>query len=563
MHGPLADVVVILAAALAASYALKRLGVPTIVGFLVAGMLIGPGGFSLVTDKETVGHVAEIGVVFLLFTIGLKFSIDELTKMRGVVLGAGGLQVVLTAAVTAGIALLFDVEPRTAIFLGLLVAQSSTAVVMKLLEERAEIEGPYGRFVSAVLLFQDISVVPITLVLPLLAGGATSWTEALGVLGTTVGLLAALLVAAKFAFPYMFAAVAKARSREVFTIATMLAVIATAYACSLIELSLALGAFLAGVVLSQSDYSKQALSEVVPFRDLMASLFFVSVGMLVEPKSWLERPAEVFGFTALAIAVKLLVVLPIAWIWYGRRVGFMAALALAQVGEFALILGKAGGEMHIVDAATNQLFLSIAVLSIALTPLFISAAPRVAALAAGRAAGPSDHGAGHEPRRDHVVLVGFGVCGRNVARVLKDLGVPYVVLELNPGTIRKLRAEGHTVMFGDASRPEVLESADIATARAFVVTMTDPLVVRQMVDNARRLNSKAEIVARTRFFAEIAELKRLGADYVVPEEFETALELVARVMEKYGATPEAIAAEKRQMRAEGYGTLGEAPPAAP
>jgi CPA2 family monovalent cation:H+ antiporter-2 len=241
----------------------------------------------------------------------------------------------------------------------------------------------------------------------------------------------------------------------------------------------------------------------------------------------------------------------------------MAALALAQVGEFALILGKAGGEMHIVDAATNQLFLSIAVLSIALTPLFISAAPRVAALAAGRAAGPSDHGAGHEPRRDHVVLVGFGVCGRNVARVLKDLGVPYVVLELNPGTIRKLRAEGHTVMFGDASRPEVLESADIATARAFVVTMTDPLVVRQMVDNARRLNSKAEIVARTRFFAEIAELKRLGADYVVPEEFETALELVARVMEKYGATPEAIAAEKRQMRAEGYGTLGEAPPAAP
>jgi len=216
-----------------------------------------------------------------------------------------------------------------------------------------------------------------------------------------------------------------------------------------------------------------------------------------------------------------------------------------------------------MSAATNQLFLSVAVLSIALTPLLLSVAPRLAAVVAGRAAGPADHGAGHEPRRDHVVLVGFGVCGRNVARVLRGLGVQYVVLELNPVTIRRLRGEGHAVLFGDACRPEVLESADIATARAFVVTMTDPIVVRQMVDNARRLNAKAEIVVRTRFLSEIDELRRLGADYVVPEEFETALELVARVMERYGATPEAIVQEKRQMRSEGYGPLRGDPPPSP
>jgi len=316
-------------------------------------------------------------------------------------------------------------------------------------------------------------------------------------------------------------------------------------------------------VLSQSDYSKQALSEVVPFLEQMASLFFVSVGMLVEPMRWFEDPVAVFGFTAIAIGLKVLVVLPVASFWYGRRVGWTAALAIAQVGEFALILGRTGRDLNLTDAATNQLFLSVAVLSIALTPLLISVAPRVAAFVAGHATGPAVHGEDHKPRRDHVVLVGFGISGRSVARVLKRLGVPYVVLELNPGTIKLLREQGHEVLFGDACRPEVLESADLPTARAFVVTMTDPISVRQMVDNARRINAKAEIVVRTRFVSEIAELTRLGASDVVGEEFETALELVARVMTRYGSSPEDIAAEKRSMRAEGYGLLRADPPSAP
>jgi CPA2 family monovalent cation:H+ antiporter-2 len=557
MHGVLADLLVILAVALGAAYALKRVGVPTIVGFLVAGMIVGPGGLSLVHDPRSVDFIGEIGVVFLLFTIGLKFSFDELASMRGLVFGAGGLQVVLTAAVTAGIALAFDAAPRTAVFLGLLVAQSSTAVVLKLLEERGEVEGPYGRVVSAVLLFQDVSVVPITMALPILAGGATSWPEAATVLGKTVGLLAAILVGAKFLLPRLMSVVAKARSREVFTLATMLAVIVTAYACNLIGLSLALGAFLAGVVLSQSDYNKQALSEVVPFRDLLASLFFVSVGMLVEPRSWIESPAAVFGFTALAIAVKAAVIVPVASLWYGRRVGVMSALALAQVGEFALILVKMGADLALVDAPTNQLFLSVAVLSIALTPLFMLLGPRLAARVAaapsGRAAGA--HAEGHAPRRGHVVIVGYGVSGRNVARVLRSLAVPYVILEMNPQTIKRLREEGHEALFGDASRPEVLESADMGTAKAFVVTMTDPLVVRQMVAAARRISAEAEIVVRTRFVSEIEELRRLGANDVVPEEFETALELVGRVMARYGASPQAILKEKYAIRREGYGFL--------
>ena len=563
MHDLLAEVVVILAVTLGAAYALKRLGVPTIVGFLAAGMLVGPGGFSLVEDRAAIEAVSEIGVVFLLFTIGLKFSLEELARMRGVVFGAGTMQFLVTTAAVAAAAVAIGAPVREGIFVGLLVAMSSTAVVMKLLEERGEIEGPYGRFVSAVLLFQDIAVVPVTLLLPVLAGSSASWTEAARVLGTAAALLVVLLLAAKFALPRLMALVAKARSREIFTLATMLAVTVTAWACGLIGLSLALGAFLAGVVLSSSDYAKQALSEVVPFRDLMASLFFVSVGMLVRPRLWIEDPAMTFGLTLLVLAIKAAVVLPIGAWWFGRRVGASSALALAQVGEFSLILAKAGGPMGLLDDAAHQQFLSVAVLSIALTPLLVAIAPRAARFVAGRAAQPVDGAGAHAPRRDHVVLVGFGVSGRNVSRVLRRLKVPYVILELNPGTIRILRDEGHDVLFGDACRPEVLESADIGTARAFVVTMTDPMVVRQMVDNARRMNAKCEIVVRTRFVSEIEELRRLGADDVVPEEFETALELVARVMGRYGATPEEIDAERRAIRSEGYGLLRGGEPGSP
>ena len=475
MHGVLRDLLIVLGISLVAVFALRRVGIPAIVGFLVAGVVIGPGGLRLIREVHSIEMLAEVGVVLLLFTIGLKFSLAELNRMRSYVFGAGTLQVVGTIGASVLIGSLLGLDVPKAIFLGFLLAMSSTAIVLKLLEERAETEGPQGRFVTGILVFQDLAVVPLTLLVPLLGGESMSVAQAAWTLGKSLLLVVAIIVAARVVFPRLLELVARTRNREVFTITTILAVIGTAYACSEIGLSLALGAFIAGVVISESDYSQQILSEFVPLRDVFAGLFFVSVGMLVDLSKWTDDPHLIVGLTAAVIALKGVVVWVVARAFgTGARVALIAGLALAQVGEFSFVLAKDGAALGLMDDRTNQLFLSVSVLSMALTPFAIMLTPWII----GRAAGPREH---HEPTtelRDHVVIVGFGVAGRNVAHVLKHLGLRYLILELNPHTVRKLRAEGHEVQYGDACRQEVLERAGVAHARSLVLTVPEAVSAR-------------------------------------------------------------------------------------
>jgi CPA2 family monovalent cation:H+ antiporter-2 len=567
----LRDLVAVLAVSLVVIFALRRVRVPTVAALLLAGVLLGPGGLGLVRDRQSLETVAEVGVAMLLFTIGLKLSLRELLSLRGLVFGAGGLQVALSVTAGAVAAVLGGFPAGQALFFGCLLAMSSTAIVLRLLDERGETEAPHGRFGLSVLVFQDLAVVPMMLALPLLGGaqGATWQRAALTVLGS-LAMVAGIVVCARFLFPRFLGLVVRARSRELFTLATLLVVLGTAWLGSRAGISLALGAFLAGLVVADSDYAQQMLAEMVPLRDAFGSLFFVSVGMLLDPSLWWREPLATAGLGAAVVLGKAAIVgLAALAFGLGPRVAVLAGLGLAQIGEFSFILARAGAGHGLIGGEVYQRFLAVTVLTMVLTPFAALLAARLApctdrvgwlrALAArgDRSARLGGRRSGETVAAvtDHVVVVGYGLNGRNVARVLRRLEVPCVVLELNPVGVRTARAAGETALYGDATSREVLARAGLARARVLVVAIADAPSSRQVVAVARAAAPRLKILVRTRYLGEVEPLYRLGADEVVPEEFETSLELAGAAMAAYGAPTRVIEREKARIRGERYDLL--------
>ncbi len=559
----LRELLIVLGVSLPVTYLLQRLRVPTVVGFLLAGVLIGPSGLGLIRDPESVREMAEIGVVLLLFVIGLKFSLRELLRMKALVLGAGGLQVALTIAASAGIGWYGGYSPSQAVFLGFLVALSSTAILLKLLEDRGELGSPQGRLSVGISLFQDLAVIPMILVVPLLASaGTASWGEAALALAKSLGVLGGFLVVAQFLYPWFLERVVRARNREIFMLAVVLVALGTAYLASLAGISLALGAFLAGMVISESEYSYQIVSEITPFRDIFNSIFFVSIGMLVDLSHWWSEPAAAFGLAAGIVGLKALVVVLVALAFgFGLRISLLAALALGQIGEFSFILAQAGVEHRLIEGAFFRQFLSASALTMALSPFAVLLSHAFT----GRVFGPQPAGEGAEagaqrgpaPARSHVIIVGYGINGRNVANLLREMDVPTIILELNPFTIRRLREAGEWAIFGDAVRRPVLLQAGVKQARALVVSIPDPGSCRQIVAQAKELNPSLPILVRTRYVGEVSELHRLGAEEVVAEEFEASLALAGRLMALYGMAEEEIEKKKESIRQEDYRLLRE------
>lgn len=556
----LAQILVVLAAALVAVMTVGRVGLPSIVGFLVAGIAIGPRGAGLVHDTKLIAEMAEVGVVLLLFTIGLKFSVEELKRMRALVFGAGALQVGVTLAACAGIAVASGGTVPRSVFLGMLVAMSSTAILLKLLEDRAETQSPYGRLAVGVAIFQDLCVVPAMLVTPMLAGAGGTAGEAALDFVKSIAVIVGVLVGGRLLLPHFYDLVAKTKSREVFTLATILVVLATAAATGAAGLSLALGALVAGVVLSESTYANQVLSDVLPLRDLLASLFFVSVGMLVDVGAWWKDPGTTLGLTAAVLLLKAAIVWGIGLVFRLRpRVALLAGVALSQVGEFSFVLAQVGKDAALMDEAQYELFLSVSVLSMIATPFLLMLSPWIA----GRVAATHGvHAEGDPRRRGHVIVVGYGVSGRNVVSVVRPLDVHVTVLELNARSVRAIRDAGGDAEYGDACSEDVLLQLGIRHARALVLTALDPAAMRRVVELARRLNRDAEIVVRTQFVSEIAELHRLGATAVVPQEFETSIALASAVLRRFGASESAIARAAAALRGDDYTLLAETTSAA-
>ncbi|HXG91896.1 MAG TPA: cation:proton antiporter [Blastocatellia bacterium] len=558
------DLLILLVASVPIAFIFNRLRLPVIVGFMITGVIIGPFGLRLIRETGAVEALAEIGVVLLLFTIGLEFSLRQIIEMKRLVLWGGGLQVALTVLVVMGLAYLLGRPISQAIFFGFLIALSSTAIALKSYMERAEVDTPHGKAAIGVLLFQDLCIVPMMLVVPMLSGRqASSIAEIAITLGKALAAIAAIILAARFIVPRALHHVVRLRSPEVFIIFVVIVSLGTSWLTAQFGLSLALGAFIAGLVLSESEYSHQIVADILPFRDVFNSIFFISIGMLLSPAFLATNILTVLAWVGALVVGKALIVLLTIWLLgYSLRVAAMAGVGIAQIGEFSFVLAKVGVSERLLADNDYQTFLAAAIISMIATPFLIRGAPRIgfwtqSLLAPDALLEPTMMGyeAGESGLKGHVVIVGYGLNGRNVSSVLGRVKLPYVILDLNAETVREASAKGERILYGDCTRKEVLHRAGLERARILVIAISDPIATRRAVALAREMNPDIRIIVRTRYMAELPDLYRLGADQVIPEEFETSIEIFSRVLSEYGIARNVIHKEAEEIRREGYKML--------
>jgi len=561
----LTNIVITLILAIAVLYLSNRFRIPAIVGLLVTGVLVGPHGLHLIHSIQQVELLAEIGVVLLLFTIGLEFSLRSLLKIRHTILMGGTLQMLFTILVVFGISRLAGQPRGESVFIGFLISLSSTAIVLKFLQERSEVDTPHGRTTLSILIFQDIMVVPLILVTPLLGGATLQFNQSFFLLlAQGIGLVGLVIVAAEWVVPWLFFQIARTRSRELFLLSVITLCFTVAWLTAKVGLSLALGAFLAGLIISESEFNHEALSNIIPFRDVFTSIFFISIGMLLNLGFLLQNPILIILGTIGVISLKSIQAgLAVIFLGFPLRTAVLVGLALSQVGEFSFVLSKIGVDSGLLPGNTYQLFLSVSVLSMAATPFILKFAPTGSNLAL-RLPFPSRIKLGWKfsqaellpPRLPalgaHLIIAGFGVNGRNVSRAAKMAGVPYIIIEMNPETVRNKQAEGEPIFFGDAAHEAVLEHAGVKTAKVMVVAISDPIATRRITSLAHKLNPRLYIIVRTRFVREMKPLFELGANEVIPEEFETSVEIFSRVLSKYLIPRNEIEKFITEVRSDGY-----------
>jgi K+:H+ antiporter len=559
----LRELVIVLTATIAIVFIFQKLRLPNIVGFLLTGVIIGPHGFQLIQSVDQVETLAEIGVVLLLFTIGLEFSLETILSVQRRVVWAGLLQVALTTLVVLAVARLLGASMEVGLFYGFLVSLSSTAIVLRIYHDRGEINSLQGRLASGLLLFQDLCVVPMMLLLPVLAGsGQDSIFLIVWVLAKSLITLVAIVWTARKLLPRLLHQVALLRNREIFVLFVVLVCFGTAWLTSETGLSLALGALVAGLVISESELSHQIVADILPLRDCFSGIFFISIGMLLN----LGLLSQDFRITLLElllmIGIKSMVLFAVFW-WLYRsiRLGVVLGLGLAQIGEFSFVLAKAGINYKLLSPADGQIFLAASILSMMATPFLIQWAHAWAfgfeGLFKDTGFNRSTSGGAIETSSatGHVIVVGYGLNGQNLARVLKEVSIPYRVLEMDPDLVRSAKAGGEPISFGDGTRPEILQQVGIEKARILVVAISDPAATARLVSQARRLRTDLYTIVRTRYVAEIDRLYRLGANQVIPEEFETSVEIFARVLQEYHIPRNVISLQVDLVRKEHYGTL--------
>ena len=557
----LQELVIILAASVLIIFISHKIKLPPVVGFLLTGILIGPGGFSLVKDTRTVDVLAEIGVVMLLFMIGLEFTLDRLKRIQRNFWIGGGLQVVLTTAAAFLVLIVLKVPAKEAVFYGFLVSLSSTAVVLKILFDRNETDTPQGKISLGILIFQDLAIVPMIALVPVLAGDREASPSAIFVrFLLSAGAIVSVFAVARFLMPRVLHLVVRTRVREIFLIASLFVCLGMALLTSSLGLSLALGAFLAGVIISESVYSHQVVSDILPFRDVFNSLFFISIGMLLRIGGVWQSRGVVAGLVLSILLLKAFVVmLTVRVLGYDSRIAVLAGLALAQVGEFSFVLAGVGRSNGLLPENIFQVFLASSILTILATPLLIRISPALALkmdkAICGKTRVPAQGKEAGRKLEDHVIIAGYGLNGRNLARVLKEAGVGYIILELDPDAARAAAERGDPFIFGDASSRTILKEAGINRAKAVVFAISAPATTRRGVRAVKEIAKDVFIIVRTRYASEIDELFHLGADDVIPEEFETSVEIFTQVLKRFHVPRNIIDAQIKIIRGECYGIL--------
>jgi len=546
----LTSMAIVLGIALVAGMFVRRLGLPVILGYLMGGVVIGPYGLALVKDEQNVETLATIGVVLLMFALGIEFSLKALRRVGRVAIIGGIAQILATIALGVLVGWLLGWEIREAILFGLFISLSSTIIVLRTLMERGDLGSTHGRVMIGILLVQDLSVVPMMVIIPSIEESGTALLGALAWAALkAMAFLGGIIVLGLWVLPWLMRKVAEVRSRELFLLTIVCLGLGAAFAANEMGLSIALGAFVAGLLVSESDYAHQALADIRPLRDVFAVLFFVSLGMLIDPGFVADNPAQVSAVVAAIVLGKFLITALVARAFgYSDKTVLFVGSGLFQIGEFSFVLAALALDIGILSNHLYSLTLTAAVITILLTPFAMNLASafyhRLAAsergahfLAARADPGPPDD---YRSLANHVVICGYGQVSANLGRILERRKFSYVVIDIDPRVIDSARERGIPSIYGDASNPEVLAQAELGKCRVLVVTFPDPIATKLTVEHARRINPRLDVVARIHTDEEFESLKHLGVAELVRPELEAGLEIIRHTLHRFGLSSQEI-----------------------
>jgi len=541
------DLLIVLATATVGGILARRLRLPVILGYLLGGIAVGPYVFGLVQDPASIDALATIGVILLLFALGLVFSLKEVVRVGRIAILGGIAQILLTAAVGLGLGKLLGFALLEAVFFGFFIALSSTMIVLKTLMERGELDSMHGRIMIGILLVQDLSVVPLMVIMSALGagGGGELWLSLGKAALTAIVFIGVMLGLGVWGLPWLLGRVARERSRELFLLTVFTLCLAAAFGTYFFGLSAAFGAFVAGLLIGQSAFARQAFADIVPLRDTFVALFFVSLGMLADPHFVLENAATIAIVVVVIIVGKFVICSLIPWVFgHDPKTVLFVGMGLIQIGEFSFVLAGMGRETKVISEYIYSLTLTSAIITMLLTPFAFGLASFLyrrlsqretfgRLVARRRALSGQDEG---WQLSGHAVICGLGRAGSNLVRVLERRKLSYLVIDLDPQLISRLHSQGVPCIYGDASNPEILAHAQLDKARVLVCTFPDFIAVELTVRNALRINPKLDIVARVHRDADAELLKGIGVSELVRPEFETSLEITRHALHRFGLT---------------------------
>ncbi len=558
----LRDILIIFALSTVVNFIFTKVKIPTIIGYLFTGIIAGPHLFALINSQENIEIMAEIGIVLLLFTIGMEFSLKHLIKIRNIVFFGCMLQLFAKALVTMLVARGYDMEWTEAIYVGFLTALSSTAVVLKLLQERSELTSNYGRTILGILIFQDIILIPLLLFTPILAGNTDNVSgQLILMLLKAIVIIVVVYTGAKWVMPKVLHAIAMTKNQELFLMSIFFICLGVAFFTHELGMSLAFGAFLAGLMVSESRYIPNTFSTLNPFKDTFTSFFFVSIGMLLDLTFVIDNYWIVLGTVAIVVILKFLLASFTAIILgHTFRGVVMVGVALSQVGEFSFILAKEGMDYNIISDYYYQLFLAVAIITMSISPFTINRSRSFANMLLNLPV-PENLRKGLFPLKqidipnlkNHLVLIGKDSRSLRLSQMAKHMNLPYISVIFDPAIVEEKQKMHEKVIYGDAMNEPILKKAHVDTAEVVVISIGDLMIAMGIVEKIRNINKHAYILVRTKYIDDIEELYRLGADQVIPEEFETAIGLFSRVLSKYLITQDEIENITAKIRGDNYG----------
>lgn len=562
----LIDIVFIFAFSTAVNYLFTKIKTPTIIGYLLTGIVVGPSLLGIIRSPHDIEFMAELGVIILMFTIGLEFSLNHLIKIRKIVFFGGFLQLLLTAGIIMFISQMYDMSWQASLFVGFLTALSSTALVLKILQERGELTSNYGRTVVGILVFQDIILIPLMLLTPMLGGKTANIGMAMIILAIkSVGIVALVYVGNKWIMPKVLHMIALTKNKELFLMSILLVCLAVALLTAELGMSLAFGAFLGGLMISRSEYSQDAFSHVLPFKDTFTSFFFVSIGMMLDLNFVFDHIILILATVLLVITIKSFVAAGTAFILgHTFRGTIVVGLALAQIGEFSFILAKTGQTYNILSDFNYQLFLAVTILSMAASPFLIMISKPVATLML-RLPIPQLMLKGLFPLQEievpamqnHIVLIGKDSRSQNLSRMARHMKLPYVSIVFDPADVRRRQLKGESVIYGDAMNEPILRKAHTHTAEIVVISIGETITALGIIERVRDMNQHAHIIVRSKHVTNIEDFYHMGANQVIPEEFETAIDLFELILKKLLIPEEDINTVISGIKDDNYGIFRE------